>query len=183
MNMVIHLTTAIGIVLLVTDTSTAVVYKKFRTPVLTGLFAFTLGVISHAVLDYLPHCYHVPQTVDGILGLTMIITMFSLANKKYRFIVGLTIMGVFLPDLVDQWPLIVNKCSGLNLAPAGQLCPWHWTRFSGSIYDQKSTVSTINHIIVLMAIVTIFRIRWSSLKIIFSRKEVFKNNACLSDSV
>jgi len=182
MNLIIHTTTAIGIVLLVADTSKIVVHKKLNNPFLTGLLAFTIGFISHAVLDYLPHCYPVPQTIDGILGIIMIITMVSLTNKKYRLITVLTFMAVLLPDLVDQWPLILNKCFGLNLTPAGQFCPWHWSRFSGSIYNQVSDVSTLNHIIVLLAFGVICRFKWSELKVIFNRKKSLNNSICFSDS-
>jgi hypothetical protein len=43
-------------------------------------------------------------------------------------------LGSILPDLIDLAPGILNRRVGLSL-PEVKWFPWHWTKYSGSIYD------------------------------------------------
>ncbi|AFM02787.1 hypothetical protein Fleli_0300 [Bernardetia litoralis DSM 6794] len=61
MNVIFHTTTAISVAVLLTDTKIIEQSTTCKHVIWTSVLAFTIGLISHGVLDYIPHCY--PITV------------------------------------------------------------------------------------------------------------------------
>jgi hypothetical protein len=153
MNVIFHTTSAIGIAVLLTDTkaiATATINKKV---IETGIFGFLLGLLSHGVLDYIPHCYPINSKLDAVAGLIMIIALVGLTNKRYRPITGLSFLGCIFPDLIDLSPSILNKHLGLSLPIMNKIFPWHWHEYSGSIYEANCAVSTVNHLFVISTVI------------------------------
>jgi hypothetical protein len=108
MNVIFHTTTAISVALLLTDTNKIKQSTTSEIIYWSSLFAFTVGLISHGALDYIPHCYPINSKVDAIAGLTMILITIWLTNKKYRLIIGFSFLGSIAPDIVDLSPSIIN---------------------------------------------------------------------------
>jgi hypothetical protein len=71
MNALFHTTTALGIAVLFTHT------KSKRPSIPTSIFVFMSGILSHGILDIIPHCYPIPSKLHASLGLLMKIS-FSL---------------------------------------------------------------------------------------------------------
>ncbi|WP_115373922.1 hypothetical protein [Adhaeribacter pallidiroseus] len=142
----------IGIATILTDTKKTSPEAKLTDTLKIEISAFIVGIISHGALDYIPHCYPINSRVDVILGLAFIIVLTLLANNKYKGIIGLTLIGCIFPDLVDLSPAIINKNLGFNLPILDKVFPWHWHVYSGSIYNYSCGVSTINHLLVIVAV-------------------------------
>lgn len=175
MNIIFHTTTAISVAVLLTDTKRIEQSSTSKAAVLTSVSAFAVGLISHGVLDYIPHCYPINSKIDAFVGLTMILTITWLTNKKYRLIMGLSFLGCVFPDLIDQSPNIINKLLGLNLPTIDTIFPWHLHEYSGSIYNEKCDNSTLNHILLLLTICIICWCRRTELKTMLKRTNK-KNN-------
>jgi hypothetical protein len=67
--------------------------------------AFALGVVSHAVMDALPHWGHPDQSVflkvavvDGLFGLATMVTIARVAVPERRVAVVAGMLGACLPD-------------------------------------------------------------------------------------
>ena len=170
MNVLFHLTTGIGIAAALTDTRNIHLEGTFKDKLIVTINGFIIGVTSHGVLDYVPHCYPVNSKVDVFLGLVILLLFTFLANKKYRLIVGLIFLGCIFPDLVDLSPAILNKHLGLGLPEFNKIFPWHWHNYSGSIYANRCDVSTLNHVLVLIVVAITCWYRRTDLKIIFNKK-------------
>lgn len=155
MNVLFHTTTAIGITVLLSDTRTTHSKTSIKSTLPTAFTVFVVGIISHGALDYIPHCYPIPAKIDVILGLIMIIAGIWKSEKSYRLIVAASFLGCIFPDLVDLAPAILHKYIGTPLPDLEKLFPWHWKEYSGSIYTSDCSVSTFNHILVLL-IVAVF---------------------------
>lgn len=165
MNVLFHTTTAIGIVVLFTNT------KKIEHPkdvLSTSLIVFITGILSHGILDYIPHCYPIPSKLDVLLGLIMILTGVLLSNKRYRIIVALALLGCIIPDLIDLSPAIINKQLGWHLPIFNKLFPWHSKTYSGSVYNGQCTVSNINHTVLVALIGIVFWFRRTTMNFIFN---------------
>jgi hypothetical protein len=169
MNVIFHTTTAISVAVLLTDTKRIEQSTTSKHVIWTSIFAFTIGLISHGALDFIPHCYPVNSKIDAIAGLTMIMTTIWLTNKKYRLIMGLSFIGSIFPDLVDLSPAIINKQLGLSLPTFDKIFPWHLNNYSGSIYNDNCYNSTLNHILLLSTIFIICWCRQTDLKTIFQK--------------
>jgi hypothetical protein len=165
MNVLFHTTTAIGIVVLLTNTKNIQQSKHIAT---TSLIVFVTALFSHGILDYIPHCYPIPSKLDVLLGLIMILTGVLLSNKRYRLIVALAFLGCIIPDLIDLSPAIMNKQLGWHLPIFNKIFPWHLKTYSGSIYNGQCTVSNINHIVLVVLIGAVFWLRRSTMKRIFN---------------
>jgi hypothetical protein len=172
MNVLFHTSTAIAIAVTTIDidiiSDKRIITKKNIT---TGLLAFVLGVMSHGVLDYVPHCYPINSKIDIFAGLLMIITLTWLTNRSFRPIMFASFVGSVLPDVIDLLPAILNKQLHLNLPILNKCFPWHWKIFSGSIYSKDCMVSTLNHIGLILSIIIILWLRQKDVKIIFKKKE------------
>jgi hypothetical protein len=164
MNVIFHTITAIGVAVTLTDTEKIRPNTTISKTILTGLFAFTLALISHGVLDYIPHCYLINSKIDAIAGLTIIIVGTWLTKHSYKIIVGLSFLGSILPDLIDLSPGILNKYLGLNLDDTDKLFPWHQHNYSGSIYNHNCSISTLNHLLLIVTIIIILWVRQTNLR-------------------
>jgi hypothetical protein len=165
MNVLFHTTTALGIAVLFT-------YTKSKKPsIVTSIFVFISGILSHGVLDIIPHCYPIPSKLYVSLGLLMILTAIWFSNKNYRTLVLSAFIGCIIPDLIDLSPSILNKQLGWNLPVFDKLFPWHFKQFSGSIYTDDCTISTMNHSIVVIALGAACWYRRSVVKEMLSKSE------------
>ena len=169
MNVIFHTTTAISVAVLLTDTKRIEQSKTSKNVIWTSILVFTVGLISHGALDYIPHCYPVNSKLDAIAGLTMILTTIWLTNKKYRLIMGLSFLGCIFPDLLDLSPGIINKQLGLSLPTIDKIFPWHLHDFSGSIYTDNCNNSTLNHMLLLSTICIVCFCRRTDLKTMFKK--------------
>lgn len=169
MNVLFHTTTAISVAVLLTDTKRIEQSSTSKTVIWTSILAFTIGLISHGALDYIPHCYPINSKLDAVAGLTMILTTTWLTNKKYRLIMGLSFLGSIFPDLIDLSPGIINKQLGLHLPIIDKIFPWHLPEYSGSIYDNNCNISTFNHVLLLLTISIICWCRQTDLKTMFKK--------------
>jgi hypothetical protein len=170
MNILFHTTTAISVAVLLTDTNRIKQATNSKIIYWTSFFAFTVSLISHGALDYIPHCYPINSKLDAIAGLTMILLTIWLANKKYRLIIGLAFAGCIFPDLVDQLPSILNKEFGFELPILAKIFPWHLKEYSGSIYSGNCNISNLNHVLLIFAVAIIFFCRWNDVTIIFKKQ-------------
>ena len=165
MNVLFHTTTALGIAVLFTHP------KSKKPSIVTNIFVFIIGILSHGILDIIPHCYSIPSKLDASLGLLMILTATWFSHKKYRIIVLSAFIGCNIPDLIDLSPAIINKQLGWSLPVFDKVFPWHFKQYSGSIYTDDCTVSTINHTILVIALGAIYWYKQSVVKEIFSKSE------------
>lgn len=172
MNVFFHVSTAIGVAVVLTDTTKI---KSVKASIIPALFAFGCGVIIHGILDYLPHGYPFNAKPDAILGLLIISITTFLSAKKYRLIVGAAFLGSIFPDLLDLLPSIVNKYSGLSIfVNEYKFFPWHWKEYSGSIFTAgMDPVSALNHLMVILLTVITCWFRRTDMKRMFTanRKE------------
>lgn len=164
MNVLFHTTTAIGIVVLFTNLK-KIEHTKYALS--TMLIVFITGILSHGILDYIPHCYPIPSKLDVSLGLIMIITTTWLCNKKYRMLILTCFIGCIIPDLIDLSPAIINKQLGWNLPILDKIFPWHFKKYSGSIYTDDCTVSTMIHMVLIIVIGAVCWYKRSIVKEVF----------------
>jgi hypothetical protein len=169
MNVIFHTTTAISVAVLLTNTNRIKHSSSSALIYWTSFFAFTVGLISHGALDYIPHCYPINSKVDAIAGLTMILITIWLTNKKYRLIMGFSFLGSITPDIIDLSPNIINKQLGLSIPIIDKIFPWHFHEYSGSIYSGNCNISTLNHMLLFLTISIVCFCRWSDVKIIFNK--------------
>ena len=169
MNILFHTTTAISVAVLLTDTNRIKQSTNSKIIYWTSFFAFTVSLISHGALDYIPHGYPINSKFDAIAGLTMILITTWLANKKYRLIIGLAFLGSIVPDIIDLSPAIINKQLGLSIPMIDKIFPWHFHEYSGSIYTGNCNISTLNHILLFLTISLVFVYRWTDVIIIFKK--------------
>ena len=161
MNIFFHTATAISVAVLLTDTEKIKPNLALQKTISTAFLAFIIGIISHGILDYVPHCYPIPPKIDAVIGLSIILSLTFLAQKTYRFIVFAAFVGSIFPDLIDLLPAILNKYLALQLPIAEKIFPWHFHEYSGSIYSSKCSVSSFNHFVLLF---TVFMLIWSRKK-------------------
>lgn len=167
MNVFFHTATAIGVTVLLTDTEKLKPSLAMSQTLTTAFLAFIIGIVSHGILDYVPHCYPLPAKADVFIGLFIILSFLFLAQKTYRFIVLCAFAGSIFPDLVDLLPAILNKYLGLQLPIVEKIFPWHFHEYSGSIYSTKCSVSTFNHVVLLFTVCILIWSRKKDAKTIF----------------
>jgi hypothetical protein len=118
-----------------------------RFPLLT--IGFVVGILAHGALDHVPHTYPIPSALDVFLGLTLFLAAIATSKQGHRVLLGACFAGSVLPDLIDLGPAIINRRLGLSL-PVVKIFPWHWPRYSGSIFDHRwHTSSFFAHCAVL----------------------------------
>ncbi|WP_353548214.1 hypothetical protein [Sediminibacterium sp. KACHI17] len=167
MNVLLHTTTGIGIVVLLTNIKKI---ERSKYPIVTCVCVCIAGILSHGILDTIPHCYPIPSKLDVLLGLFMILIASWFSNKKYRLIVLSSFIGCIIPDLIDLSPAIINKQLGWNLPILDKIFPWHYKEYSGSIYSGNCNISTINHILLLTIISGICWYKPVTMKTIFNNR-------------
>lgn len=129
------------------------------------VYGFIIGVISHGVLDYVPHCYPISSKLDLLIGLIIILICLFKVKKDYKFLVSAVLFGCVFPDVIDLTPAILNSQLGINLPIFENIFPWHIHEYSGSIYTEECSVSKINHILTLL---------FSGIIIILNKRSVMK---------
>ena len=164
MNIIFHTIAAIGVSVAITDTNKINIKSSYKKIILTSVFAFIVGIISHGVLDYIPHCYPINSKFDAIASFVLIITFIVLTNKPYKLITALSFAGCIFPDLVDLLPAILNKYLNLHLKITTKIFPWHWPEYSGSLYNSDCNISILNQVLLIFAIITICWFRRTDLK-------------------
>jgi len=128
--------------------------------------AFTLGVLSHGVLDGLKHGYPIQTGPDILCAGVIAIAWCACVHRRYFLLFASVFLASFAPDLVDHGPRLLPFATwiGIPAHDATPLFPWHWPDGSGSMYStlsnaperrrifdigQNSTVSWTNHLIVV----------------------------------
>lgn len=161
MNIVFHCVAATGILSIVSD------QIKSNRKIITLPILFCLGIISHGALDYIPHQYPIKSSIDVVIGLIWVVLLGLIVKAPYRLAVLACISGALLPDIVDHSPEISNKYLHTEIKVIENIFPWHWTQFSGSLYNDNGTwVSHINHFaLVFFVLLLIFwnRKHWKSI--------------------
>ena len=116
-------------------------------PVLT--VGFVTGVLLHGLLDWLPHSYPIPNSVDIVVSLILFAVALVLVKQQHRPLLCVCFLGAIFSDLVDLGPPMINKEFGWSL-PVVRVFPWHWRRYSGSIYNgSKVFDSFLLHLLVI----------------------------------
>ncbi len=169
MNVIFHVTTAVGLTVALADTLKV---KTIKDSFIPAICAFGCGVIVHGILDYLPHTYPFSAKSDMLISLIMIGIILYLSHKKYLLIILSAILGCILPDLIDLLPPMLNKYIGLNIPVDDKLFPWHAPEYSGSIFTGTSNASDINHITVILITGAICWCRRTDFENIFIRKKM-----------
>jgi hypothetical protein len=128
--------------------------------------AFTLGVLSHGVLDGLKHGYPIQTVPDVLCAGILAIGWCMCLHRRFVLLFACVCLASFAPDIVDFGPRLLRSLTGIwtpTLA-ANPLFPWHWPDGSGSMYSmlskapvptkildvgQNRIVSWTNHLIVV----------------------------------
>lgn len=155
MNVVFHTSVAVGIAVLLTDTQIQVKAARTGSIIRICFLAFFVGIIFHGILDYIPHCYPVNSKADVIISLLIISLFLWLIDKTYRWILFSAFIGSIFPDLIDLSTGILNKLLSLNLPVLNKFFPWHWSQYSGSIYNGDCNVSSLNHLMIIFTVIVI----------------------------
>ena len=167
MNIIFHTTAALGIIATINNTQNSIVSK--RTKILHALTAFVVGVISHGALDYIPHCYPINPKIDVTLAATIMAMLLFFSNSKYRLMVALTFLGSIFPDIIDLSPQILNKYVGTSIPLYDKIFPWHFEKYSGSIFIDDCKTSALNHFILVFVVSIICLKRKDEVIKIFTR--------------
>jgi len=152
MNVIFHTSVAVAITVSLIDADAIEKSWLTRENILTGILAFVIGVIFHGILDYIPHCYPVNSKLDVIASLLFFGLGCWLLKKNYRLIFCFAFIGSIFPDVIDLSFKILNKQLSLHLPMYHNFFPWHWTQYSGSIYNGLCGVSTLNHVMIIFLI-------------------------------
>jgi hypothetical protein len=115
--------------------------------------AFVLGVMSHGVLDGLPHEYPLRWLGETITSLTLVTTWMVITRPGYRALPLIAIAGALLPDVIDHVPEDLNRHLGTHLPVWPNVFPWHHRGGSGSlsgVVPRDARIASIaNHVIVV----------------------------------
>lgn len=126
-------------------------HYSLRTPAI----GFGVGVMVHGVLDCVPHSYPIRSDVDVVVSLALFACAMICAKKQNLTLLAACFLGAIVPDVLDLAPAIVNHHLGWSL-PVVKLFPWHWRRYSGSIYDGSRAVESLSLHLVVVALSAIF---------------------------
>jgi hypothetical protein len=145
MNILFHTITATTLATVISSKKTS---KTLNLKIL--LLCFLLGVFLHGILDFLPHQYPISSKIDVLISVSVMASVLVLTKKTNSIIVAFCFLGSIFPDLIDLGPEIINNLTGTTL-PTFDIFPWHWQKYSGSIFDNsRPLLSTIIHIIVVL---------------------------------
>ncbi|MBN2651506.1 MAG: hypothetical protein JXR63_03910 [Spirochaetales bacterium] len=155
MNVIFHTLTgiALGSALTSREKPTSMT-KKIVTPIL----GFTLGIISHGLLDVLPHTYPLKSHVDIIFSLVAFALTLLIVKKETIPLFTCCFLGSIFPDMIDLGPEMANQFFNLKLPTIkAKVFPWHLPQYSGSIYTKPSPISNLAHtLIIILSTITIF---------------------------
>lgn len=167
MNVLFHTATAIATTVLVTNTDRHVLNLLDKNILVSCFFALIIGIIFHSFLDYIPHRYPIPSKTDVVISLLLMIILTLAGDRKYRPIIIVSFLGNILPDLIDLSPNILNKYLHLHIPLFPKIFPWHWSQFSGSIYEGNSGLSNLNHLFIIIFVLVVCGVRFKDFKRIF----------------
>lgn len=165
MNVLFHLTAGFGIALAVCPEA-----AQPKVALIAAAGAF-IAFVSHALLDYTPHCYPINSKIDVIGGFILLLALTFFARKEYRLIIFATLSGAVLPDIIDLLPAILNKQLNLELPIYTKVFPWHWKNYSGSIYTNEFHVSNINIGLLLFSVLLVVLLKKSTVRRMFSQSK------------
>jgi hypothetical protein len=114
--------------------------------------AFGLGVLSHGILDALPHYYPLKGIEDAIGALALVAVWLWRAPRWMKLPLLAVCLAAVLPDAIDLLPADLNRDFGWHLPADHRVFPWHWRAGSGSWrgrWGPDWRVSLTNHLIVL----------------------------------
>ncbi len=168
MNELFHVISGVGIAAMLTDTEAVNDKSSLQNKVPVIFYAFSAGIITHALLDYLPHTYPIKSKTDAIVSIIVAAFLIILSKRSYRLIVAASLFGCTLPDIIDIGPKMLHAYFGLAVPIHTQLFPWHWPAYSGSLYNQGYTVSAIDHGLFFILLLIIFLTRRKHLRNLFS---------------
>lgn len=168
MNVTFHTIAAIGVTAALVDSQSEKL-EPAQKKIAIILVSLIAGVISHGILDYIPHCYPIPSKIDVVAGAAIIFFATYMSNRYYQPLIFSVLIGSILPDIVDLLPNILNKYLNMSISTHSKLFPWHWKIYSGSIYNGDCNVSNLNHIIIIISTLIICAMRKKDIKKIFSK--------------
>ena len=119
-----------------------------------AVVAFVLGVMSHGVLDGLPHEYPFRALGDTLTSLALVTTWMAITRPGYRMLPIIALAGALLPDVIDHVPEDLNRHLGTHFPVLPNLFPWHHRGGSGSLsgaVPRDARIASIaNHVIVVV---------------------------------
>jgi hypothetical protein len=129
-------------------------FARGRDVVVTTI-AFGLAIMSHGILDGLPHEYPF-RTLGDVLATTAVVaTGLRLIQPRFRSLLLVALLGAVLPDVIDHSPRDLNRHLGTHLPELKKVFPWHGAGGSGSlsgdnILFRAHIASLTNHVIVVV---------------------------------
>ncbi|HVU50602.1 MAG TPA: hypothetical protein VHL80_07930 [Polyangia bacterium] len=116
-------------------------------------YTFLLCVMSHGVLDGLPHEYPLRALGDTLWTTGLVAAWMLFIRPRYRLLLAIAFLGAELPDLIDHVPRDLDRHLGLHLPVLPKLFPWHHREGSGSLSGDvppmARVASLVNHVIVV----------------------------------
>lgn len=161
MNILFHLAAGFGIVIVVCDSKAP---SSNVNTWYTAAIGMVIAFVSHGLLDYAPHCYPINSKVDFVIGGILLLLLSSLAKGKYKLILFSTLIGSVLPDIIDLFPSILNKQLNFSFPTYNKIFPWHWKKYSGSIYNDDCNTSNVNISLLFVSVLGIIVLKWKNLK-------------------
>jgi len=124
-----------------------------RHAALVTAIAFVLAVMSHGVLDGLPHEYPFRWLGDTLATAALVVPWMWLVQRPYRRLMLIVLIGTVLPDVIDHVPRDLNRHLGTHLPELTKIFPWHGRGGSGSLSGdvpfRAHVASIANHVIVV----------------------------------
>jgi hypothetical protein len=120
--------------------------------VFTWATAFGLAIMSHGILDALPHYYPLSSRGDTLVSILLVSFWLWLVPRWLRGPLLLIGLGALLPDIIDHVPDDLRKHLQLDIPVPPNLFPWHWRTGSGSLPGRTGPLwieSLTYHVIVL----------------------------------
>jgi len=133
------------------------------------------GVLIHGLLDIAPHHYPFRAAPDIAISTGLIVVILASVRPEWTVLVGASIFGSVLPDLIDLGPTMLAEISGIDLRFTDRkIFFWHTPEFSGSIYDgSRAFESHIYHALVLLTVGCSMFATWNDL----ARKALTKRHS------
>jgi hypothetical protein len=118
-----------------------------------AVYTFLLCVMSHGVLDGLPHEYPFRALGDTLWTLGLFFGWMLFIQPRFRPLLVIAFVGAEMPDLVDHVPRDLNRHLHLHLPVLPKLFPWHYPGGSGSLSGyvppMARIASLVNHVMVV----------------------------------
>jgi hypothetical protein len=125
-----------------------------RHDVVVATLAFGLAIMSHGILDGLPHEYPFRALGDTLATAAVVAAGMAPLRPRHRVLVLVALLGAVLPDVIDHAPRDLNRHFGTHLPELKKIFPWHGAGGSGSlsgdhILFRAHVASIVNHVIVV----------------------------------